>query len=263
MIGNFEHGIDHVGRCAVAPLLVIGGPVTNSDFEIRDLSSIQGVVVSERGLPEAISWADLNVRLLGERLRNLRYLYVDFSGKVNLNDIGQQMNMTYIELDCPKMLPLNQVLFPKLVETEVRVPDEALRTLLVPGIEKLTVIRPRFQDLSLFSKNRTLRSLDIHLARNLTSLAGLSDASSLEWLGLHDCPLFDHTGLVNEIPGPTELMLAGCKRLGDLSGLELFSKLRKLSLLGAGPHVTIPDALLTANVELEIRGRRIKTAVDK
>jgi len=254
---DFEHGIDHVGRRGVAPLLVIGGPIYQSNFEVRDLSLIQGVIVKERGLPKGLSWADLNLSILGERLKNLRHLVIEFSGKVNLEDFGLQANMAYIYLNCPKMIPPSYPLFPALDEAEILVPDAALSNLLVPSVEILTLHRPHFKDLTLLSESRALRSLDIHFARNLTSLNGLSDSSSMEVLGLHHCPSLTRVGPQKRMPGPTELVVGGCKRLADLSGVELFSKLRKLSLLGSGPEVVISEALKAAKIELEIRGRKI------
>lgn len=77
----------------------------------------------------------------------------------------------------------------------------------------------------------------------------------MEMLGFHDCPALGHIGPQHAMSGPAEIVLDGCKRLENLSGVELFSKLRALSLLGPGPKVTIPEVLKTANVRLEIRGR--------
>jgi len=255
MTPSFEHGIDHVGQRGVAPLLVLGGAVTASDFEMRDLRSIQGVVISERGLPKNIGWSELNLRLVGERLPHLRYLWVEYSRRADLNDIGPQRNLTYLKLLCPKLTTVSQPLFP--TEAEFMIPDAALFSLLAPSIESLTVIRPKFRDLQGFLNCGSIRSLDIHYGRNLASLAGLSNLPALEWLGLHDCPAFQRIGTNSVVPGPVELMLGGCKRFSDFSGLEYLTKLRKVSLFGKGPRVVIPRSVSAARIEVDVRGREI------
>lgn len=134
MIEEFEHGIDHCGH-GVAPLLVIGGPVYASNFSVRDLTSIQGVVVKERGQPKGMAWSDLNLHILGERLRNLRSLNIEFSGKVDLDEFGIQPNMTSLYLNCPQMLAPNRQLFPALLEADILVSDKSLPNLLAPSLE--------------------------------------------------------------------------------------------------------------------------------
>lgn len=256
MIEEFEYGIDHCGH-GIAPLLVIGGPVYASNFEVRDLSTVQGVVIKERGVPKGLSWSDLNLRILGDQLKNLRFLDIEFSGKVSLDDFGKQPNLTKLYLNCPKMLAPSYPLFPALIDADILVPDAALRNLLVPSLEKLALERPHFRDLTILSENRALRSLNVSLARNLTSIDGLPDSLHMDTLVFSDCPQLTRVGPQKAMPGPTEMILGGCKRLDNLSGVELFSKLRKLSLVGHGPQVVISKALLAANIELEIRGRDI------
>lgn len=256
MIEEFEHGIDHCGH-GVAPLLVIGGPVYPSNFEVRDLSSIQGVVVKERGQSKGLNWADLNLHILGERLKNLRSLNIEFSGKVNLDDFGVQINLTSLYLNCPQMLAPSRPLFPALLEADILAPDKALPNLLTSSLGVLHLHRPKFSDLAMLFECRSLRALHIYSARNLTSINGLPNSLHMEMLGFHDCPALDHIHPQQPMSGPTEILIGGCKRFENLYGAELFSKLRKISLLGPGPEVAIPEALKAASIQLEIQGRKV------
>lgn len=252
---EFLHGIDEVGQAGFAPLLCVGGKIAEADFSIRDLSSITGVIISERGLPAETEWDDLNLWLLGERLRNLRYLWIEFSKKVDLNHFGVQKSMSSVKLYCPKLRRIEEGLFPNLVDVELTIPDSEICSLLPDTVKTATLIRPKFQDLSQVSNCRSLETLDIHYARNLVSLKGLSGLSALKWVGLHDCPTLQNCGASNLEPGPVELMFGGCKRLTSLEGLENMKNLKVVSVLGPGPNLLVPPELRVHGVELNIKGR--------
>ena len=259
-MNGFEHGIDHVGHNGFAPLLVIGGAIRESDFHERDLEKIEGVVITDRGLLKNTTWSDLNLKLLGERLKTLKYLSVEFSGKVDLSEFGLQRNMLHVKLHCPKLANLSGKIFPELIEAELSVPDSALMSLSPLTIKKLSLIRPKLKDFVVLEDYKALKTLDVYYARNVLSLHGLLNLLELDWLGLHDCPSFISIGAKHAMPGPTELMLGGCGRFSDFSNLEYLSKLRKVSLFGKGPSVAIPEYFKNGTVRFDIRGRDVLCA---
>lgn len=252
---EFMHGIDEVGQAGFAPLLYVGGSISDSDFSARDLSSVAGLIISERGLPPGTEWHDLNIGLLGERLKNLRYLWIEFSKKIDLNDLGIQEQMSHVKLFCPKLKRIDRKLFPKLVDAELTIPDEEIGLLLSSSIKTATIIRPKFKDLGMFENCRSLEMLDVHYARHLASLKGLSGMPALKWLGLHDCPALSEFSSDDLEPGPIEMMFGGCKRLASLDGTERMNRLKVVSVLGPGPSLFVPNALISRGVEVVIKGR--------
>src|SRR5438105_2900643 len=185
---SFEHGVDHCGYGGVAPILCLGGPITPQDFAERDLTTVRGVSVSQGGLPSGVKWQDLNVSYLFSRLREVEYLRISFEDQASLEDLGPLPHLRELIVDCPKVRGTLQGAMPRLRTAHVRWSDECTASMIAPGLEQLTLIRPRFEDLSSVSRLSSLRELDIYYARNLRSLLGLSGFSSLSRLGLHNCP---------------------------------------------------------------------------
>ncbi len=81
---EFTHGIDHIGKDGIAPILKVGKGVCEQDFIERDLSAIQGIFIRHRGLDKGVKWQDLNIELLGKKFPNLRYLCIEFGDQCDV-----------------------------------------------------------------------------------------------------------------------------------------------------------------------------------
>lgn len=250
---SFEHGIDHCGRYGVAPILAVGGPISERDFDERDLLAMRGVLISQRGLSKGIRWKDLNLKLLFQRLTHLEYITISFDGAVDLSDLGVQPFLKIAELICPKAMPARNDSFPRLERVEARWPDKCTSQLLGASVKYLVLIRPQIADLSSLAHLKGILHLDIHYASRLESLTGLEEFPPIEFLGLHDCPKLAQVGLAGQFPGAEEIVFGGCKSLNDLRGLEGAKCLRKLSALGGSPDLIVPEGLRHRTIEIDIR----------
>jgi hypothetical protein len=255
---SFEHGVDHCGYGGVAPILYVGGPVTAQDFvERSDLATMRGVSISQHGLTKGTKWKDLNLRFLFATLPKIEYLRVLFDDPICLDDLGHQPLLRHITVDCPKVRGTLKGEMPDLKTAHVRWSDECTASIAAPGLEKLTLIRPLFQDLSPLAHLTSLRALDIHYARNFQSLLGLPRLSALAHLGLHDCPNLTDLSSIEQQSGPHQVVIGGCLRFADACGVLGLGALAKLCIYAGerGPReVSLPRAIASRPVELDVRG---------
>lgn len=253
---SFEHGIDHCGYDGIAPILAVGHKVTERDFIERDLSGIRGVSVSQDGLSRGTRWEDLNLNYLFGRLTGIEYLRIWFNDSINLNAIGRLPSLLQLHVDCPKVRGTLKGEMPHLRTAQVRWSDACTKALDAPNLEKLTLIRPRSDDLKIVGHLTSLTELHVHYSRSLCSLAGIERLESLESLGIHDCANVVNLDIDHEIAGPRHLLIAGCKRFLDTSGALQLKKLRTLSIYCGerGPHeVQLPSTLREREVEIDLR----------
>lgn len=255
---SFEHGIDHCGYNGVAPILCIGGPVTAQDFVERgDLATIRGVSVSQRGLAKGTKWKDLNLPLLFSTLPKIEYLRVYFDDSISLDDLGHQPYLRHVELDCPKVRGTLKGEMPLLKTAQVRWSDDCTASLVAPGLEQLTLIRPLFQDLSPVAHLTSLRQLDIHHARNFQSFLGLQRLPALVHLGLHNCPNLTDLSSIEPQSGPRQVVIGGCVRFADAFGALALGSLAKLCIYAGErglSEVCLPRTITSRPVEIDVRG---------
>ncbi|MES2889641.1 MAG: hypothetical protein V4739_16730 [Pseudomonadota bacterium] len=252
---SFEHGIDHCGQQGIDPILYVGGRVTEQDFVERDLTSMRGVSIVQRGLPRGTCWDDLNLPHLFERLENIEYLRIEYDDPISLDALGAQTNLRYLQMDSPRVTRTFRGSMPQLTVAHVRWTDECTAKLEAPLLQKLTLFRPRSKDLGLVGHLKAMRELDVHYARSLQTLEGIQPLKRLLHLGLHDCPRLTGLHIDGSTEGPQELAVAGCKRFADASDAHRFTSLRKLSIYGGsrGPR-TVRLGQLQSRVELELHG---------
>ena len=254
---SFEHGIDHCGYDGVAPILYVGGPVVAHDFVERDLMAIRGVSISQRGLSKGIKWSDLNLLLLFSKLPKIEYLRIDFDDPVCLDDLGLQPSLRFVKINCPKVRGSLQGEMPLLRTAEVQWSDECTAKLNAPRLERLTLIRPRFQDLSSVLHLTSLHELDLWYARNFCSFQGLERLAALTHLGLHNCSKVTDLSSVELQPGPHELVVGGCKRFVDASAAPALKALRKLSIYAderSTNAIHLPRSIKSLPIQVDLRG---------
>ena len=166
--------------------------------------------------------------------------------------------MTRGVVDCPKARGALKGEMPNLRSAEVRWADECVAKMVAPGLEQLTWIRPRIHDLSSISHLISLTELDLWYARNFASLAGLAAVPSLAKLGLHSCPnLIDLNTVAHQMKGPRQVLISGCVRFVDATGVLALEGLERLCIYGGerSPNeVRLPRAITSRSVELELRG---------
>lgn len=253
---SFEHGIDHCGREGIAPILGVGHRVTERDFIERDLSGIRGVSVSQHGLSKGTRWNDLNMSYLFTRLTGVEYLRILFD-RIDLDEVGQLPALRDLEIDCPAVRNTLRGEMPHLHTARLRWSDACTAGLNAPQLQKLTLIRPRSEDLTIVSHLASLVELDIHYGRSLRSLSGVEALRSLKWLGLHDCANLSDLSTCGRVLGPEQLMIGGCRRFADATGAEQVTGLKKLFIYRGerGPReVRLPGVLMERGVELDLRG---------
>lgn len=255
---SFEHGIDHCGYGGVAPILYVGGPVTEQDFvERNDLTAMRGVSISQRGLAKGTKWKDLNLPFLFEALPRIEYLRILFDDPINLDDLGRLPSLRQVEVDCPKVRGVLKGEMPFLKTAHVRWSEECMASMVAPELEKLTLIRPLFQDLSRISHLTSLRELDIHYARNFQSFLCLQRLSALTHLGLHSCPNLTNLSSIEPQSGPRQLVVGGCARFTDACGALALGALVKLCIYAgerSPREVRLPRAIASMPVEIDVRG---------
>lgn len=250
---SFEHGIDHCGYDGIAPILYVGGRVTEQDFAERDLSQVRGISISQNGLPKGTSWSDLDLECLFERLPKIEYLRIDFAGQINLNVLGHQPRIRTLIIDCPKIANCTLPRLTSVQRAEVRWDDDCTRDLLGPSVTDLTLLRPKSTDLICLSHLSNLAKLTIHHSRTLTSLRGIEELRHLSAVGLHDCPNISSLGVQVSCPGLIELTCGCCKSLEDLTDIKNFGGLNKLCVYGGPKTVSLPAAMRQRGIDLELR----------
>lgn len=259
---SFEHGIDHCGYGGIAPILYVGGPVSEQDFlERSDLVNVRGVSVSQQGLTKGTKWKDLNLPFLFATLPKIEYLRILFDDPICLDDLGQQPSLRKVVVDCPKVRGTLNGAMPHLQSANVRWSDECTASLIAPRLEQLTLIRPLFQDLSPVSHLTSLRELNVHHARNFQSFRGLQDLTLLAHLGLYKCPNLVDLSSIESMSGPHQILIDGCVRLADASGALAIGALTKLSIYAGerGPvAVSLSKAIASLPIEVDVRGVKLE-----
>jgi hypothetical protein len=250
---SFEHGIDHCGYDGIAPILYVGGRVTEQDFSERDLSQVRGVSISQNGLPKGTSWSDLNLEYLFARLPKIEYLRIHFAGQINLNVLGHQPLIHTLIIDCPKIAKCTLPPLTSVQRAEVRWDDDWTRKLLGPSVTDLTLLRPKSKDLVYLSHLSTLAKLTVHHSRTLASLRGIEELRHLSMVGLHDCPNIASLGVQVSCPGLIELTCGCCKSLEDLTDIKNFGSLHKLCIYGGPQVVSLPTVMRQRGIDLELR----------
>jgi len=253
---SFEHGIDHCGYGGVAPILCIGGPVTQQDFSDRDLTEIRGVSISQGGLPGGTKWTDLNLAFLFEALPKVEYLRILFEDAVSLEDIGDQPALRQLNIDCPKARGTIKGEMAFLTTAEIRWTDKCTANLNAPNLTKLSLLRPHFENLSSVSHLPKLRDLKVSYARNLRSLIGLEGLPELESLYLRNCPKITDLDSIQPQGGPRHLALDSCVGLKDVSGAMNLASLKDLYIQAGerGPYeIRLPKAV-SHSIRLDLRG---------
>lgn len=249
----FEHGIDHCGYDGIAPILYVGGRVTEQDFAERDLSQVRGVSISQNGLPKGTSWSDLDLEFLFERLPKIEYLRIHFAGQINLNVLGRQPRIRTLIIDCPKIAKGTPPPLTSVQRAEVRWDDDCTRDLLGPSVTELTLLRPKSTDLAYLGHLSNLEKLSIHHSRTLTSLRGIEELRHLSTVSLHDCPNIASLGVRAPCPGPTELTCGCCRSLADLTDIKNFGSLQRLCVYGGPRIVSLPAVMRQRSIDLELR----------
>jgi hypothetical protein len=254
---SFEHGVDHVGYDGVAPILYVGGPVLAQDFVERDLSRIRGVSISQRGLPKGIKWKDLNLGLLFEALPRIEYLRVFFEDTASLDVIGSQPALRQLVVDCPKARGTIRGELPLLQTAELRWPDACTASMVAPGLENLSLVKPQCEDLSPLSHLSSLRDLGIFYARHFHSFQGLASLPELVHLQVRNCPNLVDLNSFTLQPGPRRLEIDSCVGLVDALAILNLTSLRELGIYAGerGPRkVSLPQSLASHSVHIDLRG---------
>jgi hypothetical protein len=255
---SFEHGIDHCGRDGVAPLLVVGGPVSERDFIERDLGAIRGVLLTDRGLPRGIAWRDLDLALLFRRLGPQEYIDISFKGPVDLADLGDQPELRVLHIDCDNVKRPPGHVFARLEQAMLRWSDECSRKALPPTLRELRLLRPKMRDFGPIEHLRGLRRLHVDLARSLVSLEGLESLASLESLGLHDCPNLAAGALSSDVRTSLEVTVSGARKIPALDWLPRLRGARRIELAFEPKSLKLPRSLLQLKSVLELHDREIE-----
>lgn len=254
---SFEHGIDHCGRSGTAPLLVIGGPVSEQDFVERDLSDIRGVIVNQSGQPKGTRWRDLNMRLLFERLSPIEYLNIEFDGPVDLGDVGVQPKLHRLYVRCPNAKVGIDHAFPAVIEANVRWPVECTERMIGESVRDLEWIRPGISDFRQLAHLKGLEQLRVGLTPRLESLTGLMALTKLFRLSVFDCQQLVSIGIDAPCRKPEFVSINGCRNLSDLTPVRYLQKLRHLELLDGAPTLSLPASLQDKGIGLHVNPYRI------
>lgn len=242
---EFTHGIDHIGRNGFAPILVIGKNVCEQDFITRDLSDIQGIHISHRGLDDGVQWHDINVELLGKKFPQLRYLHIEFGSSCDVSDFGDQPLVEHLTLICPKLKQKHvRPQFQKAQIIELQIPTEYFADLISNRVEELTLYRPKISTLNELPPRQTLRKLKVVLARNLKNLQGIENLSNLASATFSDCPNLVEIGNQYEKSCIREMSLFGCKKLRSIEGLAQAQSLEKSVVIGGPKELVVPDEII-------------------
>lgn len=241
---EFTHGIDHVGKNGVAPILVVGKEVCEQDFIERDLSAIQGIFIRHRGLDKGVKWQDLNIEFLGERFPNLRYLYIEFGDLCDVSGLGSQPAVEYLTLICPKLRQrVDRPQFQNARHAEIQIPTQYLEHLVPLKVEKLELFRPKFAALDELPSRQHLADLRVVYARNLESLRGFENFSSMIRAVFDDCPNLieiDHSLKDSPI---REIWLMGVRKLINIDCLTEAKSLEKVRVIEASQELVVPEAI--------------------
>lgn len=242
---EFTHGIDHIGNNGAAPILVIGKDVCEQDFIARDLSDIQGIYIRHRGLDSGVQWRDLNIELLGKKFPRLRYLYIEFGDSCDVSDFGDQPLVEHLTLICPKLKQKrDHPQFQNAQKIELQIPTVYFANLISKAVEDLTLVRPKISTLEELPPRQTLNELKVVLARNLESLKGIENFSSLTSAAFSDCPNLVEIGNQYGHSRIREMLLCGCKKLRSIDGLAQAQSLEKSVVIGTPKDLIIPAEIL-------------------
>lgn len=250
---SFEHGIDHAGRLGIAPILVIGGPIQERDFTERNLESVAGVVIVEKGIPNRPNWKELNLKLLFSKIKALRYLSIEFEKKCDLNDVGLHWDLEFFSLNAPNATWTEAGLLKACRVLQAQAPLDVIEKLMGVGVNQMELIRPSFFDLEMVSRCVNMESLDIWRAKGLTSIRGIEGLRSLQWLGVHDCPSLETIDLPKI--GPKEIVIGGCKKLKSIVADAEVGRLEKIAVLGSGTLVELSRSIEKSKIRVEFSGR--------
>lgn len=242
---EFTHGIDHIGKDGFAPILVIGKNVCEQDFIARDLSEIQGIYISHRGLDSGVQWCDINIELLGEKFPHLRYLHIEFGNSCDISDFGDQPLVEHLTLICPKLKQKHdQPQFQNAQKIELQIPTQYFANLISKTVKDLTLFRPKIVTLKDLPPRQTLSKLKVALARSLESLQGIENFSNLTSATFSDCPNLVEIGDQYGQSRIQEMWLCGCKKLRSIDGLAQAPSLEKSVVIGAPEELIIPDGII-------------------
>lgn len=241
---EFTHGIDHIGKNGVAPILIVGKEVCEQDFIERDLSAIQGIFIRHRGLDKGVKWQDLNIELLGKRFPNLRYLYIEFGDLCDVSGLGSQPAVEDLTLICPKLKQrVDRPQFQNARQAEMQIPTQYLEHLVPLKIEKLKLFRPKFSTLGELPPRLLLAELRVVYARNLETLNGLENFPDLAYVNFFGCPNLVELGNVFGKSQIREIWLTGVRKLQSIEGLEKAKVLEKATVIEASKELVIPEAI--------------------
>jgi hypothetical protein len=255
---SFEHGIDHCGQGGTAPLLVVGGPVSERDFVERDLSEVRGVVIKQNGQPTGTRWRDLNMRLLFEKLSLIEYLDIEFDGPVDLCDVGVQPKLRRLIVQCPSAKGGIEHAFPTVTEAKIRWPVECTERLIGGSVRNLDWNRPGISDLKPLAHLKSLEYLRISLSPKLESLNGLVALTKLFRLEVLFCQQLVSIGVDAACRRPELFSISGCRNLSDLTPVRHLQKLRHLELLDCAPTLSLPASLQEQGIGLHVNPYRIR-----
>jgi hypothetical protein len=241
---DFLHGINHSGWNGIAPLLVVGCSIERDDFVVRDLSSIQGVVIRQRGLEKGLMWDDLGMELLASKLPNLQLVDIEYADKCDVSVFGQQPAVTHLNLNCPKLRQKSDCKqFINATHVELRIPDQYLDQLLSKNIENLLIGAPKFVSLKALEEHRFLKKLVIQYARNLKTLDGIENFPNLLEAVFTDCPNLLEVGNEFDKSNIQKILLSGVRRLVNIDGLSKAKYLVDAKVILASKELVIPSTI--------------------
>jgi len=241
---EFTHGIDHIGKDGIAPILKVGKGVCEQDFIERDLSAIQGISIRHRGLDKGVKWQDLNIELLGKKFPNLRYLCIEFGDQCDVSGLGAQPAVEDLTLICPKLKQRKDLpQFQNAQQAEIQIPTQYLANLVPQKVEKLELFRPKFLALDELPPRHQLAELRVVYARNLKTLRGLEKFPELVKAAFCDCPNLVEIGELFEKSLIREIWLSGVRKLQNIAGLTQAKELKKVRVIEASKELVVPDAI--------------------
>lgn len=237
MNNEVVHGIDHCGQFGYAPILVVGGPIVEQDLVLRDLSSIQGVRVSQHGIGGKLPWRKLNLVALFSMLPKIKYLDIDMESVVDFSDLEDQWGIEYLQVNCPASKGgVKKKLSVK--HATVRWSDESIK-LVLEGADYLEVARVKASDFQVFEGVNNIRSLRISNAKNLNSAFGLQNLDSLESLDVSDCQRLTEMRICFGNRSLKRISFWGCRNLQYFEGLDNLPSLEKLEFFSCGKEITV------------------------
>ncbi len=241
---EFSHGIDHVGKNGIAPILIIGKEVCEQDFIERDLADIQGVFIRQRGLDNGVKWQNLNIELLGIKFPRLRYLCIEFSDKCDVSGFGEQPFVEKLILICPKLnQKIDQPQFQNAKVAKLQIPTQYLSNLVPLNVRDLDLFRPKFYLLEELPPRQLLAKMKVTLARNLNCLKGIENFPSLTCAVFDDCPNLIEVGDHFQRSPICEIWLTGVRKLRSIDGLIKAKFLEKAFVIQAPKELAVPDEI--------------------